>query len=572
MAESEIVKAIRKQREEVARNELATLKRLTRLWVSSYRYLQKQVNDLMGLIQTKRAKGETVEIEYIHSLDRYKTMMAQAKQMVRQYNKAVAGQIRGIEAEMVDLGHQNGRQLVSIAEPDNPMWTRVNKRETRIMAGMTAEESPLDNLLAKSFGQMKEGMEQALITGISTGQGSSWIADQLMQAAEIPERRALLIARTEVNRTYRQSNWEQMCSSRAILGYRRMCYPETACFACLMLDKEFYPVDSEPVDHPNGKCSFVPVTRHFDPADDPSWEGGREWFERQDPDTQRRIMGPGRYDLWKQAGVDPRDMVWIKPNNIWGGSPAVRPLKDLPRSFSMVRVDESDLVPFTAAEISKETAEQFFAFKRRLQRDFGIKCDERIQQFDYNNFSESISGLIRIIKDFPASKYFANEIIYADYLDPSIPMRIDRFGRLEVNPIYFGSSVTENINKMIANNKDTHDLIRYFSLGSIGAHEGGHMLVNLYASRHPESRNPAQRIVKAAMTRLNAERISKGLLKSNLTKEIEKISNRATITRDETIAEAIADYYASIEIGKQPRPLSKAICDVLKEELNDFRD
>lgn len=329
MAESEVVKAIRKQREEIARNEIDTLKRMAKLWVPSYKYLKKQVDALTALIQQKRNKGEPVEIEYIHSLDRYKTMMAQAKKMIRDYNKAIAGQIRGTEAEMVDIGHRNAKQIINIAEPDDPLWTRVNKRETRIMAAMTADETPLDNLLAKSFGQMKEGMESALITGISTGQGSSWIADQLMKAAEIPEQRALLIARTEVNRTYRQSNWEQMRSSRAILGYRRMCYKDTACFACLMLDKEFYPVDAEPTDHPNGKCSFVPVTRHFDPGADPNWESGRDWFEHQDPDIQRKLMGPGRFDLWKQSGVDPRNMVYIKPNDIWGGSPTVRTLENL---------------------------------------------------------------------------------------------------------------------------------------------------------------------------------------------------------------------------------------------------
>ena len=37
-----------------------------------------------------------------------------------------------------------------------------------------------------------------------------------MQAAQIPERRALLIARTEINRAYRQSNWNQMRSGSPV--------------------------------------------------------------------------------------------------------------------------------------------------------------------------------------------------------------------------------------------------------------------------------------------------------------------------------------------------------------------
>ena len=329
MAESEVVRAIRKQREEVARNELDTLKRLARLWVPSYRYLREQVNALTALIRKKQDAGEPVEVEYFYSLERYQRMMAQAKKMVRDYNSAAAGQIHGTEVEMVELGKQNAQRTVSIAEPDDPMWTRVNKRETRIAAGMTANGSPLDRLLDKSFGQMKEGMEQALITGISTGQGSSWIADQLMKAAEIPEQRALLIARTEVNRAYRVANLETMRESRAVRGYRRMCYKDTACLACLMLDGEYYDKMEDFSDHPNGKCSAVPVTKHFDPANDPSWQKGRDWFMEQDEATQRRLMGAGRYELWKQQGVDPRDMVFVKPNPVWGGSPAVRSLSEL---------------------------------------------------------------------------------------------------------------------------------------------------------------------------------------------------------------------------------------------------
>ena len=380
LAESEVVRAIRKHRAETAANELETLKRLARLWVPSYRYLQKQVTDLLAVIKAQQDAGKEVWIGHIHSLERYRTMMAQAEQMIRQYNRAAAGEIRGTEAEMTELGRENGRQLVSIAEPDDPMWTRVNKREARITAGMTAEDTPLDRLLEKSFGQMKEGMESALITGISTGQGSSWIAEQLMKAAEIPEQRALLIARTEVNRAYRQSNWEQMQSSRAVRGYRRMCYPDTACFACLMLDGEFYPIDAEPCDHPNGKCSFVPVTKHFDPGNDPSWQRGRDWFMEQDEEDHRRIMGAGRFDLWKSGVVDPRDMVYIKPNQTWGGSPAVKTLESL-RSFPGVSLHqegsdpqipksiEGDFSDFDPLEIDNETRKIFKELHSLEQQD-----------------------------------------------------------------------------------------------------------------------------------------------------------------------------------------------------------
>ena len=391
MAESEIVKAIRRQRAEVARNELDTLRRLARLWAPSYRYLKKQADALAKFIQERRDAGEPVEIEYIYSLQRYKTMAEQARKMIREYSRAAAGQISASEAEIYEIGKQNGQQLISIAEPDDPMWTRVNRRETRIMAGMTANGSPLYDLLNKSYSETMDEITKSLTIGISTGQGSSWIAQQLTNAGLIPEQRALLIARTEVNRAYRQSNWEQMQSSRAIKGYRRMCYHDTACFACIMLDGEFYPVDSEPCDHPNGKCSFVPVTKHFDPINDPSWERGPEWFARQDEETQRRIMGAGRFDLWKQQGVDPRNMVWIKPNDVWGGSPAAKPIKELMDNLLSVSEPEAETVTvnFTPIENArsfetKESVDEYFrgkTYKSKLggankARGYGITEDE----------------------------------------------------------------------------------------------------------------------------------------------------------------------------------------------------
>ena len=203
----------------------------------------------------------------------------------------------------------------------------------RILSGMLSEMSPLRALLDKSWPETSRKLDEVLTVGLTTGQGSNWIAQRMMEAVTIPEKRALLIARTEVNRTYREANLETMRESRAVIGYRRMCYPPTACFACLEMDGEFYEKGESFSDHPNGKCSAVPVTKHFDPINDPKWERGQDWFARQSEETQRKIMGPGRYDLWKKEGVNPRDMVYIKENPLWGGSPTVKTLEELKNSF-----------------------------------------------------------------------------------------------------------------------------------------------------------------------------------------------------------------------------------------------
>ena len=132
--------------------------------------------------------------------------------------------------------------------------------------------------------------------------------------------RSLRIARTEINRSYRLANAEQYRRSGVVEKVLRLCYKPTACFACLMLDGEECP-NGVCDDHPNGKCTTIVTTTG---GITPEWQKGSEWLEEQSPEDQRRIMGAGRYELWKNEGVDPRSMVWMKPNPVWGGSPSVK--------------------------------------------------------------------------------------------------------------------------------------------------------------------------------------------------------------------------------------------------------
>lgn len=324
-----IFDVIHQYREGIERSEVGMLRDLARLWVPSYRYLKQQVKDLMTVIQAQRDRGEPVWIGYLHSMERYQSMMEQARRTIDAYNRAALGRISGEEADAVEIGSETARKLVNIAAANDPLWIRVNKREGRILSGMLSEMSPLRALLDKSWPETSRKLDEVLTVGLTTGQGSNWIAQRMMEAVTIPEKRALLIARTEVNRTYREANLETMRESRAVIGYRRMCYPPTACFACLEMDGEFYEKGESFSDHPNGKCSAVPVTKHFDPINDPNWERGQQWFERQSEETQRKIMGPGRFDLWKKEGVNPRDMVYIKENPLWGGSPTMKTLEEI---------------------------------------------------------------------------------------------------------------------------------------------------------------------------------------------------------------------------------------------------
>ncbi len=178
----------------------------------------------------------------------------------------------------------------------------------------------------RNYQETFESILDALVEGVARGKSYREVAKDMRDAMGMEYDRSLLIARTEINRSYRLANAEQYRRSGVVEKVLRLCYKPTACFACLMLDGEECP-NGVCDDHPNGKCMTIVTTTG---GITPEWQTGSEWLEEQSPENQRRIMGAGRYELWKNESVSPRFMVWMKPNPVWGGSPPVK-------TFDMMR-------------------------------------------------------------------------------------------------------------------------------------------------------------------------------------------------------------------------------------------
>lgn len=140
------------------------------------------------------------------------------------------------------------------------------------------------------------------------------------------QQRLQQVAHRNQPRIYRFSNTEQYRQSGVVVGFRRLVYKPTACFACLMMDGDFYELDQELWDHPAGKCTSVPCLSKNDEID---WETGREWFENLDPEQQKEILGLSRFAAWKEGKAFLADFVGMRHNDVWGSAPAVRSLAEI---------------------------------------------------------------------------------------------------------------------------------------------------------------------------------------------------------------------------------------------------
>jgi len=82
-------------------------------------------------------------------------------------------------------------------------------------------------------------------------------------------------------------------------------------------------------------CAMIPITKTYAElgidAPEPEFnpQSGREWFEQQDETTQRKILGSGKYDAWKDGKFTLDDIPHKTPSDVWGDSWTPKSLYEL---------------------------------------------------------------------------------------------------------------------------------------------------------------------------------------------------------------------------------------------------
>jgi len=331
MAESAVVKVAREFREQLARNEDEALKRMAAIWVQIENEVSVNFSALAYEVREMVAAGQPIPLQYIYTLKRHRSMMEQIMRELPYYQLTVEDLIKDYQERNYNLGLDAANAIIQASKPSSSVWTRVYKDAAEVMAGFAGNGAPLRTLLETDYGQLAADITNALVSGVALGKGVNGVVSDMLDAMGGDYDRAMRIARTEINRAYRLANAEQYARSGVVEKVIRLCYPPTACFACLMMDGEECP-NGICDDHPNGKCTTIVQTVG---GVVPTWETGRQWFEKQTPEKQISIMGSGRYNLWKKFNVPLSAMVHMKENPIWGGSPAMVTVADLAAQFGI---------------------------------------------------------------------------------------------------------------------------------------------------------------------------------------------------------------------------------------------
>jgi len=327
MPDSQSVIVLREYRLAMNAWEDEVIRRMGERWLEIERALESNMAALANEMLLKAQAGEVVTDAMIRRAERYAILHAQMGAEIAKYNREAAGLIRAGQENAMKLGIQAATDAIEVTYPNalSSAFNRINLAAVEAMIGKASDGSPLLQLLMRDFDDAADAIVQALVDGVAQGLGAVETARGMVEGMGVGMDRALLIARTELNGAYRAGSTEQYRQSGVVEGWMRLVARDEACLACLALDGEKFDTADEMDDHPNGRCTCVPILTGMDP---PEWEKAQDWFANQDEARQREIMGNTRFELYK-AGTPISDFGIKTHDPTWGASPRVTPISEL---------------------------------------------------------------------------------------------------------------------------------------------------------------------------------------------------------------------------------------------------
>lgn len=263
---------------------------------------------------------------------RVKELLRQVELEIGKYAQMVGGTTAIQQAAAVAMAQQHTQQLMTEGMGPPPSgeisFAHLNTEAVTDLVGFAADGSPLAKLLAPLGPNAADDFRAIIVKTAGAGKPIPYVAKQVQQALGVPLARALTIVRTETLRAYREAAHRTMLVNQDVvkgwvwhsaLGLR-------TCASCWALHGSFHPLTERLTDHPNGRCSPVPITRTWkelgfetDIAETQAQvEPGPGLFAKLPLKQQLAIVGPKRLALLQSNDIELGDLVAKVPNKDWG--------------------------------------------------------------------------------------------------------------------------------------------------------------------------------------------------------------------------------------------------------------
>lgn len=310
------------------------MREMARRWLDVEHSLEARVLLLAQQVDEMRRSGKPVTRSRLYQLDHYRQLLAQAKAEVKDYSEWSAKLITREQGRAAQTGINSARDTIRASYLDAhkavAYFDILPVEAVDAMIGYAGDGTPLNRLLMKDYNETAIKLTQTLIDSTVMGRNPRDTARLMLDDMSENLNRALVTARSEQLRAYREASREQMIESKVVEGYIRRCALDDdsldTCMACIVLDGTEYPTDELMEVHPSDRCFMQPKIIGLKPL---ATTSGAAWFDKLPAESQRTMMGPGVYDAWKSGAFDLRDLASTYVHPEWGPSVRVTPLSKL---------------------------------------------------------------------------------------------------------------------------------------------------------------------------------------------------------------------------------------------------
>lgn len=327
MPDPAVVVAIREFKQGLLAREDTQMQEMARRWLDVEGALEAQISVLADDLARMREAGEAIGESKLYRLERYKRLLYQTRGEFQRYRDYADRTLTAYQEGSLKLGLEHSAEAIRLS-----YWPGVGAYFDRLPAeaienivGIAGDGKPLGDLLKRRMIHDEDGTELAgawqrltstLINGTAQGRNPRDVARDMRDDLSEGLNKALVIARTEGLRPYREASRSQYEHSGVVEGQKRLCaHDNRVCAACIADEGTLYSLHAIISDHPQGRCTSVPVVKGMPKV---RWLSGETWFSDQPEEVQLSILGRGRWEAWKAKEFSFRDLIVQTEHPVWG--------------------------------------------------------------------------------------------------------------------------------------------------------------------------------------------------------------------------------------------------------------
>lgn len=324
-------RAVLLARERVAASEMV------RAYGAGWRRVREQLDGVQAAMRAAQQSGADAT-SLMHQQRRLSALERQIAAEMRDFaalatDLTEAGQLQAAQAAI-----NNSAALIQTAEQAAGLplvFDRLPVEAIQEFIGFASNGSPLRNLFDALGEEISRGIRDELAAAIATGRNPRETARAIRRLYSMGMQRALVIARTEQIRAYREAVHQTYLRNADVLdGWIWLSAANRrTCAACWAMHGTFHPLKERLDDHPQGRCVAVPVVK----GHKPTTKSGEDLFRLLPEAEQRAVLGAGAWEAWKAGAVNLSQFAGQRSDPEWGTMRYRRSLREILGSTEALR-------------------------------------------------------------------------------------------------------------------------------------------------------------------------------------------------------------------------------------------